>query len=222
MSDPGRRVPSLTVIEGMRTVESAAGRGLRNPGGLSPQVIRDIEWSVLMARAQGGDADAYRRLLKEVTPYLRSLARRRHRDPGDVEDAVQDIFLTIHAVRQTYDPARPFSPWLVTIAKRRLVDRLRRQGRLRSRETALTTEHETFSIGQANIETELSDRRELDAALNGLPAGQRRVVRLLKLEGLSLKEAAAATGMSIAALKAASHRALKSLREMLANRGEDT
>ena len=68
------------------------------------------DWSGLMARAQNGDAAAYRRLLGEIAPYLRSLAAKRHRDPLDIEDSVQDILLTIHAVRATYDPARWRSP----------------------------------------------------------------------------------------------------------------
>lgn len=210
----------MTVIEGSHA-EGSMGRERPDPAGSPLSTRVDVEWSILMARAQGGDADAYRRLLEEITPLLRFLSARRHRDPSDAEDAVQDILLTIHAVRQTYDPARPFRPWLVTIAKRRLVDRLRRLGRVRSRESALTTEHETFSAGRANIEMEISNRRELDAAFQRLPARQRQAVRLLKLEELSLKEAAAKTGMSIAALKVASHRALKNLRKMLVNQSED-
>ncbi len=71
---------------------------------------KDVDWSILMARAQEGDRAAYHRLLQEITPYLRSLAARRHRDPGDVEDSVQDVLLTIHSIRQTYDQARPFAP----------------------------------------------------------------------------------------------------------------
>src|SRR5258708_7108406 len=221
MSDPRSRVPPLTVVKGARTFENAADRQQNGPRG-TPRAARDLEWSILMARAQNGDGEAYRRLLEAVTPYLRSLAARRHRDPSDAEDAVQDVLLTIHAIRQTYDPTRPFGPWLVTIANRRLVDRLRRQGRLRSRETALTAEHETFPATQANKDTEISDRRELETALKGLPAGQRQAIRLLKLEEMSLKEAAAATGMSVTALKVTTHRALKSLRKMLSNRNEDT
>jgi RNA polymerase sigma-70 factor (ECF subfamily) len=174
-----------------------------------------------MARAQDGDSDAYRRLLEEVTPYLRSLAASRHRDPSDAEDAVQDILLTIHAIRQTYDPTRPFRPWLVTIANRRLVDRLRRQGRLRSRETSLTSEHETFPGHQTNLDQEVSYRHELRAALDNLPPGQRQAIRLLKLKEMSLKEAAIATGLSVTALKGATHRALKNLRKMLSHRSED-
>src|SRR6516165_7888891 len=98
----------------------------------SASVIRDVDWSILMARAQEGDGAAYHRLLQEITPYLRSLAARRYRDANDTEDAVQDVLLTIHSIRQTYDPTRPFAPWLVAIANRRFIDRLRRQGRTRN------------------------------------------------------------------------------------------
>jgi RNA polymerase sigma-70 factor (ECF subfamily) len=175
-----------------------------------------------MARAQGGDRDAYRRLLGEISPYLRTLAARRHCDPNDAEDAVQDILLTVHAVRHTYDPTRPFGPWLVAIANRRLVDRLRRQGRLRSRETALMPDHETFSVDQPNLSEKALDRRDLQDALEKLPAGQRQAIRLLKLEERSLKEAAAMSGMTVASLKVATHRALKSLRQILGKGGAET
>ena len=102
MPGPGSLSP-LTVVKGALTREDARGRGERGPDGMLPSP-HELEWSILMARAQDGDGGAYRRLLEEVTPYLCSLAASRHRDPSDAEDAVQDILLTIHAVRQTYDP----------------------------------------------------------------------------------------------------------------------
>src|SRR5260370_23059448 len=126
----------------------------------SESVSRDVDWSILMARAQEGDGAAYHRLLQEITPYLRSLSARRHRDPNDAEDSVQDVLLTVHSIRQTYDPARPFAPWLVAIANRRFIDRLRRQGRTRNREIPLTAEHENFCESAANLD-ERPDRREL-------------------------------------------------------------
>ena len=175
-------------------------------------------WSTLMARAQNGDADAYRRLLEDATPYLRSLVRR-HRDlSGETEDVVQDILLTLHAVRHTYDPGRPFGPWLVAIARRRIVDRLRRRGRVAAAETSLEPEHETIAATGTNIPVTVARRRELEEAIAALPAGQRQAVLLLKLQGMSLKEAALESGMSIAALKVASHRAIKALRVMLGRR----
>ena len=66
------------------------------------------EWSKLMARSQDGDREAYRTLLEAATPYIRSLAARCFKQPTDVEDAVQDVLLTIHTVRHAYDPGRPF------------------------------------------------------------------------------------------------------------------
>ncbi|MEJ0067409.1 MAG: sigma factor [Pseudomonadota bacterium] len=76
-------------------------------------------WAALMARAQAGDRAAYHRLLTEITPYVRSIAARYHRTREDVEDAVQDVLLSVHTIRHTYDPERPFGPWLATIADRR-------------------------------------------------------------------------------------------------------
>ena len=173
-----------------------------------PAMARDVDWSILMARAQGGDAQAYRRLLEEITPYLRSLAARRWREPSEIEDAVQDVLLTVHAIRHTYDPTRPFGPWLVAIANRRIVDRLRRGGRTRARETPLMPEHETFAAAPANHVEDPLERRALAASLARLPHGQREAIELLKLKEMSLKEASAATGRSIAALKVATHRGL--------------
>lgn len=172
-----------------------------------------------MAHAQNGDRVAYRALLEGVTPYLRAMAARRFKDPADIEDAVQDVLLTVHAVRHTYDPGRPFGPWLVAVANRRIIDRLRRQLRVHARELEFTAEHETFSAEQTNLPAGVgdipADDRALHAAIENLPPDQRQAVRLLKLREMSLKEAAQASGRSVSALKVATHRAMKSLRKML-------
>ncbi|MDH6260491.1 sigma-70 family RNA polymerase sigma factor [Bradyrhizobium sp. BR13661] len=209
MTDRSGRPPLLRLV-------GAAGEAAS--GSVEP-TIRDTDWSILMARAQDGDRNAYQRLLQEMTPYLRVLAARRHREPGDIEDAVQDILLTVHAIRQTYDPNRPFGPWLVTIANRRLIDRLRRQGRRRSRETPLTPEHETFTEPQANL-YERPDHHELEKAIGALPPMQRQAVELLKLKEMSLKEASTASGMSVASLKVNVHRAVKNLRKIFVDRSQ--
>src|SRR6516225_6811062 len=110
------------------------------------------------------------------------------------------------------DPLVPGS----RLTKRRMADRLRRSGLRRQRETPLTREHETFPGTQANNPADAPERRALGLAINQLPIGQRQAIELLKLREMSLKEAAATTGMSIAALKVATHRALKALRKLLA------
>jgi RNA polymerase sigma-70 factor (ECF subfamily) len=202
---PGRG-PALSLVR--KTGEAPAGH--------------ELDWSLCMARAQGGDREAYRRLLEEVTPYLRSLAARRMRNRGDVEDVVQETLLTVHAVRHTYDPARPFGPWLVAIANRRIADALRRHGRAGGREVPLEPEHETFAGPEANYQEAASEARVLREAVENLTGGERKAIELLKLKEMSLQEAAAASGMSVAALKVAAHRALKRLRKMLGARAEET
>jgi len=213
------RVPQLTVVASAST---RAEGGVAGGPAAKEAVVRDLDWSILMARAQGGDGAAYRRLLSEIAPYLQSLARRHHRDSGDVEDTVQDVLLTVHAIRHTYDPHRPFGPWLVAIAKRRIIDRLRYQGRTRAREVALDLEHETFCAPEANLGEADWNKRVLGDAIERLPPGQREAVRLLKLQEMSLQQAAAASGISVAALKVAMHRALKNLRKMLTKSGGET
>ena len=180
----------------------------------------DRAWSELMAQAQAGNRDAYRRLLTGITPYLRALAQRQHRDPRDVEDSVQDILLTVHSIRHTYDPARPFKPWLVAIGRRRIIDRLRTNQRGRLRETELTEVHETFCEPATNLHEAQSDSRRLREAMESLPAGQREAIRLLKIEEKSLREASAESGMSVAALKVSVHRAVKALRVLMERKNE--
>lgn len=205
-ADSSRRTPPLKLVSG-----DNSGSERQEP----PQA-REVDWSILMARAQDGDQTAYRRLLREIVPYLRVLAARRHRERSDVEDSVQDILLTLHSIRHTYDPTRPFAPWLVAIADRRCIDRLRQQGRKLKREVSILPEHETFSDAAANGYAEkVLEVRDLEQAIDQLPRAQREAVRLLKIRQLSLKEASGESGASIDSLKISMHRALKTLRKML-------
>lgn len=179
-----------------------------------------LDWSKLMARAQSGDRKAYRALLEAITPYLRSLAARCFKEAADAEDAVQDVLLTVHVVRYTYDPSRPFGPWLIAIANRRIIDRLRRDTRRRAREVELSADHETFADPATNLHREMLDEAALVQAIDRLPPDQRQTITMLKLNELSLKEAAAVSGRSVPALKIATHRAIKSLRNLLKARSD--
>ena len=215
---PGRRrrTPPL------KLVASSGGAADAGRGGNVRNATGGCDWTDLMTRAQDGDRGAYRTLLEDMTPYLRALAARCFKEPGDIEDAVQDVLLTVHAVRHAYDPRRPFGPWLVAIANRRIIDRLRRQMRARSREIELTTEHETFSSHPANLRFDetSADEAALHAAIANLPPDQRQAISLLKLREMSLKEAALASGRTVSALKVATHRAIKSLRKLLRQSSE--
>jgi RNA polymerase sigma-70 factor (ECF subfamily) len=173
------------------------------------------EWEALMAAAQAGDGRAYDALLRAILPMLRMLARRRVADPAEAEDAVQDALLTIHQLRASYDPTRPIRPWLAAIVDRRAVDRLRRHGRRAARETPIESFGETLAAPLANQGEERVQAAQLRAAVAELPEAQRTALALAKLEDLPLAEASARSGMSVGALKVATHRALKALRRRL-------
>lgn len=169
-----------------------------------------------MRAAQGGDRAAYSRLLREVTPFVRSLLRRHCSHTQDIEEMVQDTLLTLHRVRQTYDPARPFSPWLASIAARRGIDGLRRRSRVARYEISTEFEtYETFADPAANTDIEgIGTPEEVEQLLQRLPPRQRQALEALKLKEMSLKEAAAVSGQSVGALKVNTHRAIKALRAL--------
>ena len=179
---------------------------------------QDRRLSSLMGKAQGGDQAAYASLLREVVPMLKRVVQARlgFLPVMDREDLVQEILLSLHAARATYDPARPFKPWLMTIAHNRMVDQARRKSRRAANE--VTVDEYPMDVADADVGTaaeRYGDPEELRQAIEVLPKGQRSAIELLKLRELSLKEASQATGMSISALKVSVHRAVKTLRASL-------
>jgi len=172
-----------------------------------------------MSASQSGERAAYERLLREITPFIRSIVRRHSSNNADIEEMVQDTLLTVHRVRHTFDPSRPFGPWLAAIASRRSIDALRRRIRVSRHETPEDGIYETFSDGAANSDMEsVRSAEEVGELLQRLPPRQREAVEALKLRQMSLKEASAASGQSVAALKVNVHRALKRLRAMFQER----
>jgi RNA polymerase sigma factor (sigma-70 family) len=183
------------------------------------RAANDRRLATLMQAAQDGDRVAYAGLLRELVPRLQRLVRGRlyFLQPADREDLVQDILLSLHAARATYDPRRPFMPWLVSIAHHRMVDRARRHGRLWANEVLVDEFADSIADATSGLpDSGYGDPEQVRQAVKGLPAGQRTAIELLKLRELSLQEAANLSGMSIGALKVATHRAIKSLRGVLA------
>jgi RNA polymerase sigma-70 factor (ECF subfamily) len=178
----------------------------------------------LMRSAQDGDADAYSALMQELAVRVRQIVRHRRAflERADVEDLVQDVLLSVHAVRSTYDATRPFIPWLLAITRNRLADAARRYARHGAHEVAVDDLDVTFFSEQTNTMTAAyGDPDALKGAIAGLPAGQRSAIEMLKLKEMSLKEAAAASGTSIGALKVATHRAMDALRRKLKKEAEE-
>jgi RNA polymerase sigma-70 factor (ECF subfamily) len=176
----------------------------------------EAELAALMWAAQEGDVAAYARLLVAVTPLIRRATAGRWTGSEDVDDVVQDVLLSLHQVRHTYDPNRPFVPWLMAITRNRLADVQRRQARRAKGEIAVEALPETFSDEQAKEPVDrMADAEALGRAIAELPPRQRQAVEMLRFKEMSLREASAASGMSITALKVSMHRAMKTLRTML-------
>lgn len=166
-------------------------------------------WPQLMVRAQDGDQAAYCRLLKAIVPAVRGMVRRQvWQDDALVEDVVQDVLLTVHRVRHTYDPDRPFLPWLTAIVAARAVDALRARGR---RETWEVIDEDAV-LAHPAAEAAPPEHEQLDGLLRRLPDRQRQMVELVHLNEMSLADAAAASSMSLSAVKSVLHRALNTLR----------
>src|SRR6267142_6839201 len=119
----------------------------------------DNHFGELMQAAQSGDNGAYARLLDEITPRIRQIVRgqRRFLQSEDIEDLVQDILLSLHAVRATYDAQRPFMPWLLAITRNRLADGARRYARSAAHEIHVENMSVTFSDNSANKTVDSND-----------------------------------------------------------------
>jgi RNA polymerase sigma-70 factor (ECF subfamily) len=189
---------------------------MAQPDAARDRADRDAEqWGAWMAAAQDGDRVAYNRLLRAILPYIRAMASRAFRERADAEDVAQDILIALHEVRASYDPSRPFKPWLAGIARHRIIDRLRQRGRTAARETALAAEHETFASVASNQDGMTIDSHALHQAITQLPEGQRVAIEELKLREGSLQSVSTRTGLSVGALKVATHRGIGRLRALL-------
>jgi RNA polymerase sigma factor (sigma-70 family) len=171
-----------------------------------------------MAAAQAGDATAYAELLRECVPIVAAVARRCGVPADRVDDAIQDVLLTIHRARATYDPRRPFEAWLKVIAERRSIDLLRQSRRRGARElhSPQALENTADLAADPGRGLDHADTAgQVGRAVAALPPRQREAVHHLIFEERSLADAAQATGRSTGSLKVNLHRALKALRTAL-------
>ena len=172
----------------------------------------------LMRAAQAGDQLAYVQLLNVLAPLLRrSIKRwRPFLKPEDIEDLVQDTLLSLHQARATYNPERALLPWVMAIVRNRVIDGARRYIARAAHEVVVEELPETFSDVESNtIEGGYGDPEALRVAITTLPPGQRQAIEMMKLREMSLKEAAAQSGLSVAALKVAVHRGMTTLRKAM-------
>ena len=178
-------------------------------------IAQEAQYRNWMLASLAGDAGAYRMLLAGLTRHLRSYYARRL-DSGAAEDAVQETLIAIHRRRATYDPGQPFTAWVHGIARYKLIDEFRRIKR--RAQVPLDDAPALFAADEA--EPALA-RRDVGLLLQKLPEAKRRLVEAVKLDGESIADIAARTGMGESAVKVNVHRALKMLGEEVKARDED-
>ncbi len=158
----------------------------------------------LMAATQDGDKAAGNVLLSEVGVWLERYFRRRV-PPHQIDDLVQEVLIAFYTKRATWDPARPFLPWLAAIARYRWVDHLRKVYKHDSKELM-----EDDAVEDSEEEVVMA-RVSLDRLFGQIPEKQAEVIEMVKIAGLSVREAAEKTGQSESLVKVNIHRGLKKL-----------
>lgn len=171
---------------------------------------RDAEWSALMRAAIAGDEASYRTLLEELSRLLRGVVRRGFAGVGvardDVEDVVQEVLLAMHLKRHTWDPSLPLGPWVLAIARNKMIDDLRRRGRRPEVAIDLTQFDIEGEDQQATI-----DANDVGRVLARLSERNRDIVQSISIDGHSARDVAERLGMTEVAVRVALHRSLKTL-----------
>jgi RNA polymerase sigma-70 factor (ECF subfamily) len=163
----------------------------------------------LMVSLQNGDPEACRELLDDLGPAIMSFLRRRIADANEVEDVYQETFMALYQARHTYEPSRPLEPWLFAIARNVAADYTRRYWKRSSWQEV------TKTFPDVAAESEMGSGSRLEKALQRLPKSQREAFTMLKLDGLTINEAAQRAGTNAGALKVRAHRAYQALKKII-------
>lgn len=190
-------------------IEAVATRtSLRDPEIVQRMKARSsgFDWDGAMSRTLAGDKVAYRTLLHETARWLRRFYA--FKLPADmIDDVVQETLMAVHTKRATFTPGRPYLPWLATIARYKWVDFIRSTKRQQADELG--------EVPMPSHETDVISGISIVALLGHLRAGQAEVIRMVKLEGRSIKEAADLSGQSESLVKVNIHRGILAMRAML-------
>jgi RNA polymerase sigma-70 factor, ECF subfamily len=176
-----------------------------------PAHFQERELRALMVAGLDGDGAAYHQLLERLTSHLRAYYRHRFarigHGPTEAEDLLQEALIAVHTHRHTYDRSQPFTPWIHAIARYKFLDYLRRT-KSSFKDQPMENVHElTADTDMTAVDSGL----DLQRLLSGISSKAREAIQYVKLEGLSVSEAAARSGMSESAVKVAVHRGLKAL-----------
>ena len=164
----------------------------------------------LMAGYQAGDVTSATALIRHASPKLLRLFASDVVSRAHAHDLLQETWLRIHRVRHTYQQGEPVLPWFYAIARYVRIDHYRKIRRTSERE-----ESWSLAAEDAAVASQRSSQDELDALLAPLTPGEREVITMLKVVGMSLDEVARATSSSVGSVKQKVHRAYEKLRKCM-------
>jgi len=168
--------------------------------------LAEDELARLLRAAIAGDENAYERFLHQAARCVRGFVQKRIVKGGvDPEDVVQETLLAIHLKRHTWREDGPVMPWIYAIARHKLIDAFRRQGR--RIHVGIGDVADSYAEPEPDAVSEL----EIGRALKTLTPGQRAVVSAVSVEGHSIGETAMSLGMSDTAVRVALHRGLNAI-----------
>ncbi len=159
-----------------------------------PEDSNDIDR--LMRLALDGDSSAYEQLLKILMHELRNLSAKWLSKQADQEDLIQDILLSIHLSRASYNPELPLRPWVYALARRRAIDFLRKNKKQKSEILS-----DNIFIDEGNVSTVLSSD-----IISNLNEKERDIFNRIYLANESNKKVAKKYNISEGALRVALHR----------------
>lgn len=172
-----------------------------------------VNLELLMRQSLEGDKQAYAELLRETARLLKPFLLHRLNSGSEADDVLQEILISIHKARHTYDGQRPYLPWVYAIARFRLRDHLRMH--------YADQLHHAVDISdlENNLHEDVTesaiDYESISGEVHRLPEKQATILRLIHQDGYTAKETAEKMGMSESAVKVAAHRAYKILRQRL-------
>lgn len=178
---------------------------------------QEHELALLMVASQHGDRVAYETLLQGLRHVVTRYARRRLGAAHFVDDVVQEVLLSLHNARHTWNPERPFAPWFYAVLQSRMIDAIRKHHRTATWEEPMDVVPPV--VWSATAEADLIARSDLADAMRQLSSSQRLVIERLKLDEMSVRDVARETGMSESNVKVTAHRGYAALKRLLSGMG---
>ncbi len=163
----------------------------------------------LIKLALAGDQNSYHQFLTQISVVIRVIVAKKI-PVADIEDVVQEVLISVHKARHTYDGNRPIMPWLVAITRFRINDYLRKHYAEMHHKTSDIEEFFDILIDVIN---EPVNYELVDEMLAIIDVRQKKILTMMHIEGHTAKEVGLALGMNESAVKVAAHRAVKKIKQ---------